>query len=187
MHSTDEHTLSAKSLIAEALLKLLALQPFDKISVRAIVHKAGVSRTTFYLHYQDKYDLYDQLTKQITTEFMNLYGASTDEQMESNVRMELQDKKDLLPVTIAIFDHVRHYADFYRERYEDPAFIFQLSEQLSTRMKRIFLDEFYAIFLAYGTVGYIGRWLKDGLKSSSHEIANQLTGVAISSLHQARQ
>ncbi|WDH84910.1 TetR/AcrR family transcriptional regulator C-terminal domain-containing protein [Paenibacillus urinalis] len=187
MHSTDEHTLSAKSLIAEALLKLLAIQPFDKISVRAIVHKAGISRTTFYLHYQDKYDLYDQLTKQITTEFMNLYGASTEEQMEPNVRIELQDKKNLLPVTISIFDHVRQYADFYRERYEDPSFIFQLSEQLSTRMKRIFLDEFYAIFLAYGTIGYIGRWLKDGLKDSSAEVAEQLTNVALTSMQLARQ
>jgi len=44
-------------LLSEALLSLLEERPFDKISVIDICNKAMVHRTTFYKHFEDKYQL----------------------------------------------------------------------------------------------------------------------------------
>ncbi|MBD3919700.1 hypothetical protein H8B09_13125 [Paenibacillus sp. PR3] len=53
MTITDRYELSTRWLINEAFTSLLAAMPFEKISVHSIVHKAGISRSTFYLHYQE--------------------------------------------------------------------------------------------------------------------------------------
>ena len=44
-------------LLWEALLILMAEQAFETISVKEICDRAMVHRTTFYKHYEDKYDL----------------------------------------------------------------------------------------------------------------------------------
>jgi AcrR family transcriptional regulator len=44
-------------LVSEALMALLAEQPYDSITVQAIIERANVGRSTFYAHYQDKEDL----------------------------------------------------------------------------------------------------------------------------------
>jgi AcrR family transcriptional regulator len=44
-------------LLWEALLTLMTEQEFETISVKEICDRAMVHRTTFYKHYEDKYDL----------------------------------------------------------------------------------------------------------------------------------
>lgn len=44
-----------------AFMQLLAEQPLDKITVREITTRCGISRNTFYYHYHDVYDLLENL------------------------------------------------------------------------------------------------------------------------------
>ena len=44
-------------LLWEALMTLMTEQEFETISVKEICDRAMVHRTTFYKHYEDKYDL----------------------------------------------------------------------------------------------------------------------------------
>lgn len=53
MSTTDE----TKLRFAEALRQIMLEKPFSKISVRDIADAAGISRKSFYNHFQDKYDL----------------------------------------------------------------------------------------------------------------------------------
>ena len=48
-----------KKTIQEALLKLLATEPFESITIQQIADAALIHRTTFYAHYEDKYALLD--------------------------------------------------------------------------------------------------------------------------------
>ncbi|MBZ2204416.1 MAG: TetR/AcrR family transcriptional regulator [Lentilactobacillus hilgardii] len=57
----DRRQRKTKTSIQEALIQFLQKKPLNKISVAEIVHEADISRSTFYLHYDDLYDLYDQL------------------------------------------------------------------------------------------------------------------------------
>ena len=51
------YTLSTKRAFEEALKKLMADMPFEKISVSDICSECGMSRKSFYYHFRDKYDL----------------------------------------------------------------------------------------------------------------------------------
>ena len=46
-----------KRFLALTLKKLMETQSFEKISVSEICEVCGVSRKTFYYHFQDKYSL----------------------------------------------------------------------------------------------------------------------------------
>ncbi len=51
--------LGAKQSIQESFRVLLRQKPLDKITVRDIVEDCGLTRNTFYYHYTDIYDLFD--------------------------------------------------------------------------------------------------------------------------------
>lgn len=51
--------LYTKKLILATFREMLSESPFDKITVAALVKRAGISPNTFYYHYQDIYGLLD--------------------------------------------------------------------------------------------------------------------------------
>lgn len=46
-----------KKQLANALLDILQVKSFQKISVNELCNKSSISRSTFYLHFKDKYEL----------------------------------------------------------------------------------------------------------------------------------
>lgn len=48
---------STKEIFAQSLQKLSAKKSFQKISVKDIINDCGLTKTTFYNHFRDKYDL----------------------------------------------------------------------------------------------------------------------------------
>ncbi len=52
-----------RRFIQEALHTLLREKPMDKITVRDIVEECGLTRNTFYYHYDDIYDLFEDFLK----------------------------------------------------------------------------------------------------------------------------
>lgn len=51
------HSSPTKQLIADSFFSLLETRSFSKITVRDITNACSMSRQTFYLHFQDKFDL----------------------------------------------------------------------------------------------------------------------------------
>lgn len=54
----DPRIQRTRDALGDALLKLMREQPFDTITVQAVLDEADVSRSTFYTHYRDKDDLF---------------------------------------------------------------------------------------------------------------------------------
>ncbi len=57
LKSGDLRIRRTHKLLWEALMTLMTEQEFETISVKEICDRAMVHRTTFYKHYEDKYDL----------------------------------------------------------------------------------------------------------------------------------
>ncbi len=86
---------STKKALADALKKMMVIKPIDKITVNDLVETCGVSRQTFYYHFDDVYDLlewvfeedananlpseiiYDNWKSDVTMWFKYLYENST--------------------------------------------------------------------------------------------------------------
>ena len=54
--------------IRDALMKLMEDQELEDVTVMDICKEADIHRTTFYAHYEDIYDLMEQVERQIRRE-----------------------------------------------------------------------------------------------------------------------
>ena len=54
----DRRVIRTRDTLGAALVELIREKPFDEITVRQILDRAGVGRSTFYTHYRDKEDLF---------------------------------------------------------------------------------------------------------------------------------
>ncbi|MMZ58446.1 DNA-binding transcriptional regulator EnvR [compost metagenome] len=73
----DLRVKRTRKLLYNALLDLMEKHPFENITVKQICDLAMVHRTTFYTHFQDKFDLLSRAMQQIADEeFNGLVDAS---------------------------------------------------------------------------------------------------------------
>lgn len=61
VRKTDRRTLITKEMIKDALLTLLQHTRYEKITITALCKQAEITRTTFYLHYDNLDDVLDEL------------------------------------------------------------------------------------------------------------------------------
>ena len=64
-----------KKAILDSFVELISERPFDKITVKDIVTRCGVSRNTFYYYFEDVNALVDELFQ---VETQNILGSNAD-------------------------------------------------------------------------------------------------------------
>jgi len=65
----DLRVIKTKKNIRDAFLELRKKHSLDEIKVNALCEKAMVNKTTFYNHYQDIYELSDELEAEVLDDF----------------------------------------------------------------------------------------------------------------------
>ena len=68
----DERVIKTKKLIKTALSELIQEKGFDHVSITDLTQRANINRGTFYLHYQDKYDLLEKFENEVL-DLVNLF------------------------------------------------------------------------------------------------------------------
>ena len=69
MTKTDRRVQRTRELLKKALIELIRERGYDAITIQEIVDRANVGRTTFYLHYGSKDDLFIGCHEAIVSEF----------------------------------------------------------------------------------------------------------------------
>jgi AcrR family transcriptional regulator len=69
MIKTDRRAERTRELLRKALIELIAERGYDAITIQDIVDRAGIGRTTFYLHYNNKNELFMSCHQAIMIEF----------------------------------------------------------------------------------------------------------------------
>jgi AcrR family transcriptional regulator len=54
----DERIRRTRNRLGNALVALILEKPIDKLTVQEVLGRAGVGRSTFYLHFRDKNNLF---------------------------------------------------------------------------------------------------------------------------------
>jgi AcrR family transcriptional regulator len=97
---TDRRVLKTRNALGDALVALLQEKHFQQITVQDVLDRARVGRSTFYVHYRDKNDLFLSDVEdffELCSGLLSRHNASP---------------KRLLPVQ-EIFTHIREMREFY--------------------------------------------------------------------------
>ena len=60
----DRRTIKTQKIIWDTFSVLILEKGFSQVRISDIVSRADINRSTFYLHYRDKYDLLEQMTQE---------------------------------------------------------------------------------------------------------------------------
>ena len=69
MAKTDRRVQRTRELLQKALIELIGERGYEALTIRDIVDRANVGRTTFYLHYSSKDELFMSCHKAMVSEF----------------------------------------------------------------------------------------------------------------------
>ena len=92
MNKKESKYFSTAEKMDKALLELLEKKDFEYITIKEICDKAGVNRSTFYLHYENTVDLLQEATRYVLDEFFKYfveYNAGTSLNPEKSELSEL--------------------------------------------------------------------------------------------------
>ena len=80
MSTTDLRYRRTEQLLCSALFELLEEHGFDTIKINELTQRAGVSRQTFYAHYEDKYEFLDRLNGRIVDRVAQLLDRACEKE-----------------------------------------------------------------------------------------------------------
>ncbi len=172
-------------LIQDAMIGLMGERGFERTTVRDITERAMINRATFYLHYEDKYDLLQKMADGMLEELtrsMELPPGFRPHELN-------MDEDSPPPSFVRQFEHFAAHAAFYRVMLGpmgQPGF--------AARMEAAIREALYArstlaqpndrelsvprgLIIRYCTSAHLGivmQWLEEGMPYTPLYMATQL-------------
>jgi len=169
-------------LLWEALIVELSERPLEEITVKEICERAMVHRTTFYMHYPDKYALLEQGIHQ-------MYDALI---AEVDLPPQAFSIDHPPPYFIHLFTHVAEYQQFYKvmlcgkgigsfqklfKDYLVKQAEIKIRAFTSNKKQPPFPPAFHAHYLAGAVISTLAWWLENGMPYSPHHMAQYLLAI----------
>ncbi|KXT78591.1 Transcriptional regulator, TetR family [Streptococcus sp. DD13] len=172
----QQRQTTTKSAIKEAFIQLLATKSFEEISISQLTKKAGVNRSTFYLHYLDKQDFLEQLKEETLDTIRDIF------------RQECHNPKKALEEVLSYFYESK---SFFLEIAKNPSFCFSdnirsflMSMLESTPGSRYLISRAYQLPERYAVTMYISGLtglIVDWIINEAQESPQQLTKIILDS------
>jgi len=160
--SNNERFQATEDKIIQAFIQLLSEKEVSAITVSEICRLSGIHRTSFYLHFQDVYELMDRIEIRLAGYYANLFE---DQTCHYNLGERFQH----------LFEFIHEHQAFYRaywHRAKDLRVLdAALSENTESKMKETAAGygfqsdteiQFHRIFFKAGLAALIGYWLSRG-------------------------
>lgn len=109
MNKNESKYFNTAIKMDEALLSLLEKKEFEYITVKEICDTAGVNRSTFYLHYENTYDLLMETTQYIIDRHLSYYDVEKKDVVR---RLKGCNRTELIFVTS---EYLLPYLTFIKE------------------------------------------------------------------------
>ena len=159
--SNNKRYIETEERIHRAFDKLLSVKSFNKITVNDICNEAGISRPSFYAHYDDINDMMNQI------------------EIEKSIPIkEILISTDCLTIDSfeSYFNYLKNNKSFYIAYLGSSNNGSITTNLMNTFIQTINIDKsenvhYMMIFLMAGLKAIAYNWLMDGCKTSSRKLA----------------
>ena len=177
----DKRNLKTEKLIKDVFLNLLKTKDINKISVAEISRLADLGRGTFYLHYQDVYDLYESIEQEVITDLKNMFktsfpttNSSNSLKLSNSLVTYIEKNKELFKVLIR--SNIGNTMNKIKRSFYDEVFD-ENSKIDPSRNKQYSLTE--SIFVVSGIIGTLEKWIIDDFKISGENMAKMINTIIL--------
>ena len=168
----DRRVRKTKARIRQALTQLLMKKDLKDISVSELTELADINRGTFYLHYKDIYDLFEQTEEEVVEDFTTILG-----------KYKTQSQILWMSALFDLFQYIAANSDLFiaifhaRETRLLNQIIEQGRPQNQSEWHKLFGNgkeeyyEYYYDFVTFGCVAMLRRWFENGMQESPERMA----------------
>lgn len=165
-----------KMVLKNSLIKLLNEKPISRITITEICEEADINRATFYAHYSDQCDLLQQIEQELIDDIMK-YLEKYSFHEEDPESVQLMEK---------IFEYIKENSKVCsvllgergdKKFLKDVLLIVQkqcIVEWTTKKSMNKEMAEYLYSYATNGSVGFIIKWLEDGMKQSTHDMSNMI-------------
>lgn len=183
MNRSESKYFNTAVRMDQALIALLEEKPFEYITVSEICKRAGVNRSTFYLHYETVCDLLEETSAYLIDGFRSYFPVDTEKLTGRFLDCELSElnfitREYLEPYLTYIRDNARvfstaasHIAVFQFDRVFQRLFQAVFDPILERFQYPPAHRKYVMLFYLNGIHGLIGEWLKGGCQTSIEEMS----------------
>lgn len=172
----DQRIRMTRSLLKDALVRLMQQQHISKISVSALCAAAGINRSTFYMHYTNQYDLLSKVEQEVMGNLISY--------------LERQDLNSSNPISgqvlTGILDYVKEDVELFKALLsENCDFDFQknlleLAQMVSDQVNETLdlrTQEYVKTFGLNGVIAMLQKWMQGGMVEPSAQMAEFILRV----------
>nr|BBH86446.1 TetR family transcriptional regulator [Thermosporothrix sp. COM3] len=183
----DLRVRRTQMVLREALIALIEERGFDAVTVGDLAERAMVNRTTFYLHYQDKYDLVTSIFREAVDELSKSLGTP----LEGPGRVDPEHPPQMW---VKLFEHFALHARMYRallSQRGSPWFVAQVCEYVADlAQKRLeasrqpsnryrMPSEVAIAAISNVFIGMVTRWLEGEQQHTPKQMATWFLSFAL--------
>lgn len=182
---SDRRTLKTKRALKKTFIELLDQKPIDKITVAELAEKSDIGRGTFYIHYQDVYDLYDTIVSDTLSDLIQIFDATYPPHGSDNFH-------DLSEQLVTYIVERKQIFIALTSEGTDTDVLSQLNRLIAYKVlesEKLSADDYLANtaahFAAHATLGVVVEWLQEedaAKKITLHQLIN-LIAIDVSVLH----
>ena len=174
--AVDRRVRRTQHALKHALFELIVAKGYERVTVRDVIAAADVGRSTFYVHYRDKEDL---------------FLSSLDDEVRAALRADEPNSGSSTSRSLLLFQHAGRHQDLYRAlvrkrggwplaatRMEDT-----IAELFEHRLAAASDDApvpptAAARFLSTALIGLLSWWLYTGMEMTPEEIDDAFRRLA---------
>ena len=101
---TDLRVVKTKKILFNSLLNLMKIKSFEKIKISDICEESLINRSTFYAHYDDKYELLIDLFEERKLSLLKVFEDNENKAFSKEYLMELLS---------ILIDHIEENKEIY--------------------------------------------------------------------------
>ncbi len=170
---TNRRVKMTKRLIKEAFIKLMEKTKLNKITVKQICENADINRSTFYAHYSDQYELFDEIEEDI---------------INITPKVSLYEKGPILKNLTSFFEFINENKKIYKIIFENSTGMYFRNRVLNKLFNRddkniswIKTDlqlnspmHFKMLMCALGGFAMVEKWIFGEIEASPEELATYM-------------
>ena len=162
-----------KAAIERAMVDLLEQESFDQITTVELAQAAGISRSSFYTHYKDKYDMIERYQKALFHQLEAIFDKNPDNIQAAIVQVFQFLQQEPLLSALLTENGTKEIQNFLRHKLQ-LMLSNDLQDRFSTRVYSQIEKEYSAVYLTNAFFGVCQMWIARGKKESPEQMAGLL-------------